>query len=62
MPNNLTQNLLRVGHDPHHVIYDDPDAFTVNERFERVNGAFTVNVTTEHIALYHYVLKSMVRN
>ncbi len=48
----------RTGADPHHFIYED-GYFAVNEAFQPVGGAKSVEVSIDRIALYHYVTKSL---
>lgn len=45
------------GGDPHHWIYK-PGFYAVTERFQRVNGPMNDHITTDKIAIHHYVLKS----
>ncbi len=44
------------GLDPHTVLYNWRQAFTVTENFEKIEGPFSRVVSRRRIALYHYVL------
>lgn len=49
---------MQIGGDPHHVLYDNPYVFTVNEKAQRVDAGLSEFVSVDRIALYHYALKS----